>query len=356
LDTLDIYKILKYKLDYVELDIPLSIISKIALSKKHLIIKPEQAIIEFKRVYKEHKKKFTSTIPKVKGETKNKYKYKILDKNDIELLTCGIDVGSCFKPGGQGEKFYEYALTSMYSDVIGIWDSNGKFYMCPIIRNGNGIYGNGIDPENISDDVLPFVMEALKKCYNEIIKKSVNEEKIEFCTLANLHDYIKGNFRKQPINIVKKPMIGDYFYCDITKNNIDNYVLSGDASIIKEYVPTIKYDSIRNKNYIYSRNQQENRLLIEQRINEIEYKSIDLKQLSELEKNILKENYKEIKIDDYSYVVCNEDWYIALSENLEIKNAVLPYDPRAKFEYLNELQKVKSNYQIITQLENRKTK
>ena len=356
LDTLDIYKTLQYKLSYDELDIPLSIISKIALSKKHLIVKPEEAITEFKRIYKEHKKKFNSTIPKVKGETKNKYKYKILDKNDPELLTCGIDVGSCFKPGAQGGAFYEYALTSIYSDVIGIWDPKGNFYMCPIIRNGNGIYGNGLDPEKIAEDVLPFVMEALKKCYNEIIKKSVPEEKIDFCTLTNLHEHIKDDNRKQPIYIEKIPMIGEYFYCDITKNNMDSYVLAGDASIIKEYVPTKTYDTTRNKNYIYSKVQQENRLLIEQRINEIEYKSIDLKSISEIEKKILKENYKEIKVDDYAYIVCNEDWYIALSDNLEIKNAVLPYDPRAKFEYLTELQRVKSNYQIITQLENRKTK
>ena len=357
LDTLDIYKSLKYKLDYDELDIPLSIISKITLSKKFLTVDNEEEVINsFKEIYKKAKKKFSSTIPKVKGETNHKYKYKILYRNNIELLTCGIDADCCFKPGGLGGKFYEYALTSKYSDVIGIWDPENNFYICPIIRNGNGIYGNGIDPSNISNDKLPYVIDALKKCYSDIIKRSYPEEKIEFCTLSNLHNYINSDNNYKEIDIDKSPIIGEPFYCDIIKNDIKNYVIVGDASNIKEYIPEKVYESTRNKKYVYSKDQKENRLLIEHKINEIEYRSIDLKNCSDLEKKQLKENYKPINIDEYKYIVCNEDWYLALSENLEIKSTILPYDSRAKYEYLAELQKVKSNYQIITELEKEKTK
>ena len=81
-----------------------------------------------------------------------------------------------------------------------------------------------------------------------------------------------------------------------------------------------------------------------------------MKNCSDLEKKQLKENYKPINIDEYKYIVCNEEWYLALSENLEIKSTIIPYDSRAKDEYLAERQKVKSNYQIITELEKGKTK
>lgn len=355
LDMLDIYKSFKYKLNYDELDIPLQTISKIMLSKKFRIVESEEEVLNsFKKTYRESRKKVRSTIPKVKGETKYKYRYKILDKNDKELLTCGIETDCCFKPGGLGNEFYNYALTSIYADVIGIWDLDNNFYICPIIRNGNGIYGNGIDPNNISKEKIPYIIDAIKKCYSDIIKKSSDEEKIEFCTLSNLHNYIKGGYNE--IIIDKSPIIGKSFYCDILKNDIENYLIIGDYSKKEEYIPKITFENVRSKKYVYSKDQSENKVLIEQKINEIEYRSIDFKKCSDIEKQLMKENYNYINVDEYKYIVCNDDWYLALSDDLEIKSAVLPYDSRAKNEYLIELQKVKSIYQIITELEKETSK
>lgn len=350
LDTLDIYKTFRYNLAPDELDIPLSVISKTALSKEHLNVSEEESINNFKYVYKEQKKKYSSTIPRVKGITKNNYKYKVLDKNDPEILTCGIDTGNCFKPGGPGWPFYKYCLTSIYGDVIGIKDPDNKLYICPIIRNGNGIYGNGIDPENIDKDKLPYIIEALKKCYSEIIKKSSSFEKIEFCTLTDLHEYISEDDHYPSINIEKPPMIGESFYCDITKNNIKNYVIVGNGERIKEYIPSLEYEIPRNKIYVYSPDQVENKLLIEQKINEIKYRSIENSPYSEEDKKRFKENYRIINVDNYSYIVCNDDWYIAISDYYGLESAFLPYDPRAKDEFYLELEKIRKNNKISMNL------
>ena len=350
LDTLDVYKIIHYNLLPDERDISLSIISKIVLSKKHLNVDEEQKLNNFKQVHKEKKKKCSSTIPYVKGVTKHNYRYKLLDKNDQEILTCGVDVGDCFGPGGPGWDFYKYCLTSKYGGVIAIWDDENKFHICPIIRNGNTIFGNGIDPDNIKEEKLPFVLEALKKCYNDMIKKSSENEKIEICTLTNLHNYIKNDGSYNILSIDKPPMIGEYFYSDITKNELSSYIIAGNGEKFKEYVPNIEYYIPRTKNYVYSPDQQENKLLIEQKINEIEYRSIDLNPLDNNIKQKIKENYKEIKVDDYSYIVCNEDWYIAMSNQLEIKTAVLRDDPRAEEEFFTELQKLKKNNEVIKRI------
>lgn len=119
---MDVYKTLQYKLNVDEEDIPLYAISATLSSRKHLIVSEEEAFNRLKQIHKDKKKKCTSTIPRVKGITKNNIRYKVLDKNDPEILICGTQTDSCFKPGAPGESFFRYALTSKYSDVIGIWD------------------------------------------------------------------------------------------------------------------------------------------------------------------------------------------------------------------------------------------
>lgn len=343
LDILDIYKTIQYKLKTDELDIPLSMMSKTALSKQHLNVSLDEALKNFKRVFKEHKKKCSSSIPRVKGITKDNYSYKVLDKNDPELITCGIDTGSCFKPGGPGGVFYEYCLTSPYADVIAIKDQEDKIYIVPVVRNGNGIYGNGIDPEGIEKSKIPFILDALKKCYTEIIKHSDNKEKIDFCTVTGLHDYITPSNGFEKFEIKEPPMIGEYFYSDLCKDEMTSYVIAGDASKVEKYVPEIMFNVPRTKSYIYSPEQIENKLIIEQKINEIEYQSIDCKNISDEDKERLKEEYKPINVNDYTYVVCNEDWYLAINDSYELKSAVLPYDSRAQQEFFTELTKMRTN-------------
>ena len=106
----------------------------------------------------------------------------------------------------------------------------------------------------------------------------------------------------------------------------------------------------RGKNYIYSPEQVENKLIIEQKINEIEYQSIDYKNITEQEKQNLKDNFIKINANDYTYIVCNEDWYLAIDDSFEIKSAVLPFDPRAKDEFLTELTKIKTTNKTINKI------
>ena len=358
IDVLSAYKIVNYKLThYDEKDMPLSVISAVKMSKKHLIVSEEEAFTRFKRTYRNHKLKISSTIPRVKGTLKNNVRYKLLDKNDPEQLICGILTHCCFKSGALGEDFYNSALTEKYADVIGIWTSKNKFFICPIIRNGNGVYGNGIEPSFENEEERKEVLNALIKCFNEIIKDSKNEEKIDFCTLTSLHDFVSRDDNFKEFDMKEIPM-NEYFYSDITKNDLNNFVISGDAYIVKKYEPKLEYFIKRNKNLVYSKKEKENQLLIEQKIDEINYKAIDLSDYSDEVKEVLKKTYKPISIDKFYYITCNEDWYIGLiiKENgdIDFKGNFLHYDKRASKEFMDELKNLKTNYKIILAIEESK--
>lgn len=228
--------------------------------------------------------------------------------------------------------------------------------MCPIIRNGNGIYGNSIEPDNIEKNKKDLIIDALIKCYKDIMKKSNPNEKIEFCTLTNLHNYIGPDDGYKEITINEIPMIDDNFYCDIIKNDIKNYVICGNIDNIKKYIPKYEYEIDRSKNYVYSKDQIEDKLLIEQKINEIEYTSINSKLLTEEEKEDLNRKFERLKIDDFSYIICGEDWFIGMTNNYELKTTCLKDDYRAVNEFMIELKNVKTNYEIYTTLINDKYK
>lgn len=337
LGILEVYKIIEYNLTTDEIDIPLKAISKTILSNDFVQASKKEIIDQLKLVYKESKKKYCSSIPLIDGTTKDGYSYKVLTKNDDELLTIGIDTKCCLRPGSIGGDFYKFCLTNPNGGIIEIKDDEENTYIVPLVRIGNGLYGNGIEPNYINKEKIPFIKKAIVKCYNEIIKKSYNEEKIEFCTLSNLHGYIdKNEFKQISLTDIEENVD---FYCDLFKGEIKNYIIAGDYNKKEIYDPKMMFETKRFQNYLYTKDQRENRTIIEDKVNEICYKSIDCMPISDLEKADKKENFNPIDITKYDYIICNEDWFI-LSNDYEVKTMFLPYDPRAQEELLKEFKKL----------------
>ena len=54
----------------------------------------------------------------------------------------------------------------------------------------------------------------------------------------------------------------------------------------------------------------------------------------------LKNSYQEIDASSYRFIVGNKDWFIAIDNRLSLITYLLPYDERAKDEYLSALGKV----------------
>ena len=355
LDVMEISKAIFFNLAPDEQEINLSTISKIMHSLEHIINGKNQdyRVNAAKRLYLKQKEKTASSIPYIKGISRDGIKFSIGKFDDPNLLTSGIDAGNCLKIGAIGEDFLKYCLTSPHAAIIKIYDDNTS-YICPIIRNGNGIYGNGIDPKPKNSETAEKIINALKECYEKLIGLSDCREKIEFCSITDLH--IPDFFAKQELDSIKLTenlAINSNFYSDFYKDGSDglnekvtSYILTKNQKYTDPhyYEPKILYYQPRIPNYIYNINCEIDKEKLEQQINSIYYNSINQKDVYEEEKNSLRRNYKNLSVDDFNYIIGNKDWFIAIDKNYNIISICLPYDKRAMDDYLKAFSEIKENF------------
>ena len=350
LDIIDICKSTLYKLAPNEQDMTLETITKIQNATQYCSEPKEDILLRAKKLHVERKAKTYSTIPTVSGTTKKQITYKILPFDYESLITCGIDTGNCLRVGGLGEDFLRYCMTNPHAVIIGLWDENNKFYICPYIRNGNGIYGNGIDPKPETDDLKQALMEALQECTAKIIKTSSQKEKIEFATVTDLN--YKDFFAKREIKKIEVDRylpLEEKFYSDYHKDEIKNYIISSTKGLqgTRYYTPKERYYQARIPNYVYNINTEKDKERIELLINSIKYSSIDFKtKLTFGEKNAEKRRFRKLKLEEFEYIIGNKDWFIAIDNCLNIISCRLPYDPRSSQEYMDAFISLKAKYNI----------
>ena len=104
----------------------------------------------------------------------------------------------------------------------------------------------------------------------------------------------------------------------------------------------INYDKVnerfyqpRTMPYIYTLNSDYDKERFSITINNIAYSNIDYLYDNEIERKFYKDNYINIDVNDYLYIIGNKDWFIAINRNKEILYHVLPYDYRALEEFNN---------------------
>lgn len=350
LDVIDICKSTLYKLKPDEQDMTLETITKIQNATQYCHIPKEEILLRAKELHKERRKKVYATIPTVHGQ-KNDIKYQVLPFDSESLITSGIDTGSCLRVGGLGEDFLRYCMTNPNAVIVSIKGKNDKQYICPFIRNGNGIYGNGIDPKPETEKEQLEILEALQKCVAEIIEKSNYKEPIEFATITDLHykKFLnKRNLKK--IEIDRRLQIGEDFYSDLHKEEMKTYIIASTKNFKerKYYVPIKKYYQERIPNYVYNTEMEKDKERIELLINSIKYSSIDFQpRLTRGQKNTEKRNFRKLKVENFEYIIGNKDWFIAIDDCLNITSYRLPYgDKRANEEYLQALISLQEKYNI----------
>lgn len=344
LDVIDVCKVLLYNLEPNEQDMTLDTAAKILRSHEHCTEPKEEIFLRAKKLHVDRRKKVYASIPSVSGISKDGIKYKVLNFDYDGLISVGIDTGSCLKVGGKGEDFLRYCLTNPNAIIVGMWDNN-NFYICPFIRNGNGIYGNGIDPKPKDEDACR-ILNALKECADDIIKESSDNEKIEFATVTDLHqEKFFANTDLKTIDINDYLILDETFYSDYHKPEMMTYIISSDVNYKKPefYYPQEEYYQKRIPNYVYNMNSELDKERIKLLINSIRYEWIDFRNISQKEKNSLKRKYINLKVEDFSYIVGNKDWFIAISDD-NIISCRLPYDERAKIEYYDAFNDIRTKY------------
>ena len=350
LDVIDASKVLLYDLKPDELDIPLATIAKIQNSRQHCIESSSTIIKKAKKLHHERKRKVSSSIPIVKGKFQNEITYEVLGFDDEKLLTVGIDTGSCFKIGAPGEDFLKYCLTNKNGAVLTFVTKDGTYYACPIIRNGNSIFGNGIDPKPATYEEMENIIGALKAAFEKICLKSSSEEPIEMGVITDLHlkDYFLKNM-KERFEVEKPFMIGEYCYTDYYKPEINNYVLYKVNEKVKMsyYNPVVMYEQPRSEPFFYISSIEKDKEKVELIINSIGYALYKNDKKTQQKKV----RYKPFCVEDFSSIIGNKDWFVGIRKNLQIESYCLPYDIRAKKEMYRILAQTQDNVEFLDNVE-----
>lgn len=351
LNVIDIFKINLYKLKPNEQDIYLETLTKIINSKEYCTNTGVNIAKEVCKLHIERKNKVYSSIPTVKGNCGD-YTYEIAPFDAEYLLSSGVDSKNCFKISGLGEDLFRYCLTSTNSAVIYI-RGNNKTYIVPVIRSGNMINCNNMDPI-IEQGEENNVMNTLETCLKDIINKSKihseHEKNIELATITNWH--IERTLRKsdyKTIKIEESLPLDKICYNDINKSDILNYVIAKSDTFtgINYYLSEDKFYQDRNPNYEFNINNEYDKERLSLIVNSISYSAIDYQNISQTEKNKNKRYYKKIDVSKFKYIIGNKDWYVAIDDSFNVIANILPYDERAKIDYFEALANVST---ILKQL------
>ena len=344
LDVIDIVKTSFFSLKPNEQDIFLSTIANIISSKEYCTFKSEEEILkEICKLHVERKNKVYASIPTIEGESDN-FSYKVAPFDAEYLLAAGVDAKNCFRISGKGEDFFRYCLTSNQAVIMYFTNKlTNRSYICPIIRSGNGIHCNGVDPKLEEDEKDDF-FRAFTKAMDEIIKisskESIDSERIEVATITDLH--LEDYFRE---NSYLKYQLGTFIpidfscYTDYNKKDKENYIISksDDYRENKYYLSKDRFYQERKEDYEFNIDKEYDKERLSIIVNSIAYSAIDYKNIPTTRKNKEKRTFKPIDVNTFKYIVGNKDWYVAIDDQYNILANLLPYDERAKKEYIKHL-------------------
>lgn len=344
LDVIDIVKTSFFSLKPNLQDIFLSTIANIISSKEYCIGKSEEEILkEICELHVERKSKVYASIPTIEGESDN-FTYYVAPFDAEYLLAAGVDAKNCFRISGKGEDFFRYCLTSNQAVIMYFTnEKTNRTYICPIIRSGNGIHCNGVDPK-LEDDEKADFFRAFTKAMDEIImissKESIDSEKIEVATITDLHleDYFE-------VNGYLKYQLETYIpidcpcYTDYNKKDKENYIIykSDEYKENKYYLAKDKFYQERKEDYEFNIDKEYDKERLSLIVNSIAYSAIDYKNIPKSLKNKAKRTFKPIDVNTFKYIVGNKDWYVAIDDQYNILANLLPYDERARKDYIKHL-------------------
>lgn len=279
--------------------------------------------------------------------------YGLLEYDDEKVLTAGIDTGCCFKLGAMGEDFLRYCALDKNGAILALTTKEGNYYICPLVRNGNSIYGNGIDPEPKTEKETEELLTAIKECFSKMCLRSDRNEPIEIGVITDLHN--KNYFEHstyEKFNSNEAFMIGEYCYTDYYKPTIQNYIIYKERNVeTKYYNPNIVYNMPRQEPYTYISMAEQDKERINLLINSINYTIYKEELIKEKSRKNAFKTYKQFNVDDFKSISGAKDWFVGIKDNLTVESRCLPYDKRAKVEMYNALAKIEDQLNFLETME-----
>lgn len=336
LDLIELSKIDLYNITPDCRDVYLNTFVKITSSKKFIVNSEVDVFAETVKLHNQRKYKVKSTIPTVSGK-KDGFKYQIAPFDSEYLLSLGVDTDSCMRFGGLGEDFFKYILLNPNGAMLILTDSLENKYYCPLVRSGNTININGIEPK-VENEELDKVLSILKVACDDILSRADAQDNLNAVTVSDLH--LKGKkLSDKTVELeesipLKETMDKDYIYTDYNKEEMTHFVISEkDFEEVEFFKPVVNYYQDRISVYEYNSKKEYDAERLNILINSINYSSIEYFDIPNKAKNSLRRKYTPIDATSFLYIVGSRDWYIAVDKNFNVIAKILPYDPRAKIEY-----------------------
>lgn len=305
---------------------------------------PEKEI--FKKnfdTYNEYlKKKYTSSIPQLTIQSKERLICEVLKLNDPRNLVLGYRSGNCFRLNGDASILFHNFLKSPHMRLVSISTPENKDYaMMLIMRNGNVLIGQGIEvskratPEMKGQKLYDACREVLKSLMDEM---NSNGDEIVATIIGSSNENV-SRYNNQVLPFLIRPILendGNYY------NGIYNYQCLLDLKEgkttrdIKLYTPSIRYYDNREPILRRLRNNYDE----SDDYMEIEKRLIALR-FSRMQKSHNLDFYQTLINHNELYTCCNRDWYITLFDDGTVDSFITDTsNEKAATEYNQELSKV----------------
>ena len=259
----------------------------------------------------------------------------------MEGLTVGNRTDCCFTVKGNAYSSLKHALTSKDGRILVVKKNGELIAQSWLWRNGNVLCLDNIEvSKSISE--IDF-LDVYLKFADEIVEKSARYERDETSLknvvigrayfdkkingLENYKTYVlhlSGEFGNNIAKVTKLPYVnGENLYSD-AKNKQVLIKGNGDFSF---YDNEAYYYDGREKVLTYPTIDNENTKVIENIINSLRYIKYELDDKIDC--------FELVDLNDYEYVWCNRDWYIAVDKKGDIEKYIHSNDDRA-FEELDK--------------------
>ena len=279
-------------------------------------------------LYEKMMKRYSSTIPKVKGNVDN-FEYEILDLNDPKQMEVGYITSCCFTFGGAASSALTRACSENNDRIFVVRKDGDIIAQSWVWRKGNVLCFDNIETTGLTRKNDGKILKMYKRAADEILTTSEkNEEKpIQIVTVGKRYGEVKlkGRKLKEDQILIPKDVYTDASeQVELTSSNTFSSVLDYETKPI--YLdPRQKILAMVPQN-----SKKEEELKTIHTINKINYISNN-------------NEYESINLKSkYDFVFYTNDWFIGITKDGIFEHKTISVDPRANEE-------IKNTYQFIQQ-------
>lgn len=272
-----------------------------------------------KDTYEKMQERIHSTIPKISG-TVGEYEYEILNLNDVGQMLVGYQTRCCFTFGGESEISLVDGCTSKDSRIFIVRKNGELIAQSWVWRNGNVVCFDNIETVGLTRKYDKEIWGSYKEASEKIISTTAkSDEPVEMITIGVVNSKInmfgEELLPDEKLLPIKKGLYTDA-YEQVMIGKSPNY------QGVKSYNPKAVYQDSRKQVIVVDPQQVDPGLVM--KVNFL---------INKIKCTLSPEGYKDCEVEEeYTYLICGQDWYIGITSDGNIECKSISYDDRSKGE------------------------